>query len=92
LAIGLLRTRLNLKGGSEVMNKMLPTLAALALGLTLGLPTLATAQEEQTATSTQSKAPAPKSSKKSAKKHAKQASATNESKPATTAPAAAPKQ
>jgi len=74
------------------MNKMLATLATLVLTLTLGVPTLVAAQEGQTAPATQSKAPAPKSSKKSAKKHAKQPSTTKETKPATSASAAAPKQ
>jgi len=74
------------------MKKMFATLATLVLALSLGVPTLATAQEGQTAPATQSKAPAAKSSKKSAKKHTKQTSTTTETKPATTAPAAAPKQ
>ena len=74
------------------MNKMLATLATLVLALTLGVPTLATAQEGQTAPATQSKAPAAKGSKKSGKKHTKQASTTKESNPASTASATAAKQ
>jgi hypothetical protein len=74
------------------MKQMFATLATLVLALSLGMPTLASAQEGQMAPATQSKAPAAKSSKKSAKKHTKQASTTKESKSATTAPAAAPKQ
>ena len=73
------------------MNKMFATLATLVLALTVGVPTLATAQEGQKAPTTQSKAPAPKSSKKSTKKHTKQANKTQETKPATTTPAAAQK-
>jgi hypothetical protein len=92
LAISLLSIKASLKGGSELMNKMFATLATLVLALTMGVPTLATAQEGQKAPATQSKAPAPKSSKKSTKKHTKQASTTKEAKPATTASAAAPKQ
>ena len=73
------------------MKKMFATIATFVLALTLGIPTLATAQEGQTAPATQSKAPAAKSSKKPAKKHAKQASTTNETKPATATSAAAQK-
>jgi hypothetical protein len=71
------------------MNKMFATLATLVLALTMGAPRLATAQEGQTAPATQSKAAAP--SKKSTKKHTKQANKTQETKPATTTPAAAQK-
>jgi hypothetical protein len=74
------------------MKKMFATLATLALALTLGVPTLATGQEGQTAAATQSKAPAAKSSKKSSKKNSKQAGTATETKPASTPSAAAQKQ